>query len=127
MELQPEQLKEELLACYQRYYVEGFRTNDVGLIDKIVRYPIAYIKDGRVEMLDEYPVDPAKLKAELGWDHSIDWSFEVSGVNDTSAHMQASATRCRKDGSVIERVHGFYAFTKIDGAWKMYAMADVVF
>ena len=120
-------MKDELIRTYQDFYVEGFRTNDVALIDRIVRYPIAYIKDGKVEMLDKYPVDPARLKEELGWDHSIDWSFEVSGVNDTSAHMVASATRCRKDGSVIERVHGFYAFTKIDGTWKMYAMADVTF
>ncbi len=120
-------MREELIKIYQDYYVEGFRTNDVSLIDKIVRYPIAYIKSGRVEMRDSYPVDPAKLKEELGWDHSIDWSYEVSGINETTAHMVASATRCRKDGSVIEHVHGFYAFTKTDVGWKMYAMADIAF
>ena len=120
-------MRDELIKTYQDFYVEGFKANDVSLIDKIVRYPIAYIKDGKVEMLDEYPVDPAKLKAELGWDHSIDWSFDVTGINETDAHMVASATRCRKDGSIIERVHGFYAFTKEGGSWKMYALADVVF
>lgn len=120
-------MKEELIELYQKYYVEGFRQNDVGLIDKIVRYPIAYIKDGTVRMMDRYPVDPATLKADLQWDHSTDWSFEVSGASETSAHMVASATRRRKDGSVIERVHGFYAFTKEGGSWKMYALADVAF
>jgi hypothetical protein len=120
-------MREELIKTYQDYYVEGFRTNDVSLIDKIVRYPIASIKDGKVEMLDSYPVDPAQLKAELEWDHSIDWSYEVSAVNETTAHMAASATRCRKDGSVIEHVHAFYAFTKTDDGWKMYAMADIIF
>lgn len=120
-------MEDELIDLYKKFYVEGFRNNDVRLIDKIVRYPIAYIKDGKIDMLDHYPVDPARLKAELGWDHSTDWSFDVSGVNETSAHMVAAATRRREDGSVIEHVHGFYAFTKVNGDWKMYAMADIAF
>ena len=120
-------LTEELIEIYKTYYVEGFRRNDVSQIDKIVDYPITYIKDGTVSLLDTYPVNPAALKVELGWDHSIDWSFDVVGINDTSAHMVAKATRCRKDGSVIEKVHGFYAFRKTESGWKMYVLADVDF
>ena len=120
-------MTEDLIELYQTYYVEGFRTNDVSLIDKIVDYPITHIKDGEVSMRDTYPVDPAALKAELDWDHSTDWSFDVAGVNETTAHMVAKATRCRKDGSVIEKVHGFYAFRKTDAGWKMYVLADIVF
>lgn len=122
-----EDLKQELIDTYQKYYVEGFKTNNIGLIDQAVQYPIAYIKEGKVEMLDYYPVNPAKLKSEIAWDHSKDWNFEIPAVTDSHAHVIASATRCRKDGSVIERVHGFYAFKKVDGAWKMYALADQVF
>jgi len=122
-----EQLKEELLNTYTEFYMEGFKTNDVTLIDKIVQYPITYIKEGVVEEMDHYPIDPAKLKAEKEWDHSIDWKFEIPAINQTSAHVVASATRCRADGSVIEHVHGFYAFTKVDGNWKMYVIADTTF
>ena len=122
-----EQLKEELLKAYTEFYMEGFKTNDVTLIDKIVQYPITYIKDGVVEKMDHYPIDPAKLKAEKEWDHSIDWEFEIPAINQTSAHVVASATRCRADGSVIEHVHGFYAFTKVEGNWKMYVIADTTF
>ncbi len=111
-------LKDELRRTYEKY-VEGFKTNDVELIDEIVRYPIAYLKDGVVEMMDSYPIDPAKLKADKGWDHSTDWHFDIPAINDHHAHAVASAVRRRVDGSVIERVHGFYALTKIDGSWKM--------
>ena len=107
------------------YYVEGFKQNEVSvsIIDKIVRYPIAYIKMGQVEMRD----DPKGLKEETGWDHSVDWKFDIPAINESSAHAIASATRCRADGSVIEHVYGFYVFTRVDGEWKMYALADTNF
>jgi len=119
--------KQVLADLYERYYVAGFRANDVGLINRIVHYPLAYIKDGSVRMVDHFPVDPAKLKAELGWDHSKDWAFEVIAVGERQAHVNAYATRCRADGSEIERVQGFYAFKKIGNDWKMFALADIVF
>ena len=122
-----DQAKQEIVDLYQRFYMEGFKTNNIGLIDRIVRYPIAYLKNGVVEMLDHYPVDPAQLKAEKQWDHSTDWHFEVSAINDQNAHVVASATRRRADGSQIERVHAFYDFTRVEGAWKMYAIAEIVF
>jgi hypothetical protein len=109
------------------YYVAGFKSNDVTLIDKMVKHPIAYIKNGSVTMCDSYPIDPKSLKKEKGWDHSVDWKFEVTAVNDSEAHAVASAVRCRKDGSKIESVHGFYAFTKTADGWKMYAVADTTF
>lgn len=42
-------------------------------------------------------------------------------------HAVASAVRCRKDGSKIESVHGFFAFNKTADGWKMYAVADTTF
>lgn len=122
-----EKLHANLHDAYMKYYVEGFKANDVSIIDKIVKYPIAYIKDGTVSMCDEYPIDPSKLKEEKQWDHSTDWSFEITAVNDRDAHAVASAVRRRKDGSKIESIHGFYAFTMTDEGWKMYAVADTTF
>ncbi len=119
-----EALKEELRTTYLKY-VEGFKTNNVALIDEIVRYPITYLKNGVVEMVDCYPIDPAKLKADKGWDHSTDWQFDIPAINQLQAHAVAVAVRRRVDGSIIEQVHGFYAFTKVDGTWKMYAFSEV--
>jgi len=121
-----EALKQEVFDTYNEYYVEGFKNNDVTLIDKIIEYPLTYIKNGNVSSLDAYPVDPAKLKQALEWDHSKDWNFEVVGINGTSANAIASATRCREDGSLIEYVSAFYGFKKVDGQWKMHVLADIV-
>lgn len=119
--------KQALTDLYERFYVAGFKANDVNLINRIVSYPLTYIKDGAVRMVDRFPVDPAKLKSDLGWDHSKDWAFDVAGVGEHQAHVIARATRCRADGSEIERVHGFYAFKKVGGDWKMFVLADTVF
>ena len=118
-------LKEELRKAYQDYYVVGFSNNDLTLIDQVVQYPVAYISNGQVKLYDQYPVDPARLKAEKGWDHSRDWSFDVVAISETEGRIEASATRCRADGSVIEHVHAYYAFTRVDGRWKMYALSGV--
>ncbi len=117
---------QEVIDTYNAYYVEGFKSNDIKLIDQMVEYPLTYIKDGQITLLDTYPVDPAELKQELQWDHSKDWNFEVVGINQLSANIIASATRCRKDGSIIEYVSAFYGFKRIDGQWKMHVLADIV-
>ena len=41
-------------------------------------------------------------------------------------HVISSGTRIRKDKSVIEKYTVFYAFTKTDNGWKMYAISDVI-
>lgn len=122
-----QQLKQELHDTYMKYYVEGFRTNNVGLIDQMVQYPLAYLKEGKMTLCKHYPIDPQKLKEEKAWDHSSDWQFEIKGINDTEAHAVAFAVRRRADGSKIESVHGFYAFTRTAAGWKMYALADITF
>ncbi|MEW8276238.1 MAG: hypothetical protein AB2733_19355 [Candidatus Thiodiazotropha taylori] len=122
-----EQLRSDLHDAYMKYYVEGFKVNDVGMIDKIIKYPIAYIHDGVVSMHDKYPIDPKKLKEDKQWSHSTDWKFEITAVNEHEAHAVASAVRRRKDGSKIENVHGFYAFAMTNDGWKMYAVADITF
>lgn len=120
-----ESLKEQLLATY-KVYMKGFKSNNIKLIDSIVKYPIAFLKNGIVEMFDNYPIDPKKLRTEKDWDHSKNWNFDILAINNHHAHAVASAIRCRADGSVIEHVHGFYAFIKINNLWKMYAFSEVV-
>jgi len=122
-----EKLRKELHDTYMNTYAAGFKANDMSLINKAVKYPIAHIKNGVVTLCDEYPVDPGKLKEEIQWDHSTDWKFDILAVSEQSAHAVASAIRCRRDGSPIENVHGFYAFTMTDEGWKMYAVADTTF
>ncbi len=121
-----ENLKQKLANLYQDYYVRGFKENDITIIDQIVEYPMVYIKDGKVAMVDEYPVNPGELKSAIGWDHSINWKMDVSAINENEAHLTASATRCRADGSEIEDVAAVYFFKRVGEEWKMFGLADIV-
>ncbi len=122
-----EKYREEVHDTYMNYYVPGFSNNDMATIDKIVKYPIAYIHNGAVSMHDRYPIDPQQLKIEKGWDHTSDWKFEVTAANEKEAHAVASSIRRKEDGSIIEHVDAFYAFTKTNEGWKMFAVSDVTF
>jgi hypothetical protein len=107
-------------------YLEAFLADDVAAIDALVQYPLAYIGDGKVSMLDEYPIRPSALMAAKGWHASIDMAYEVIGVSETKAHLVLKrCTRVRQDGSRIEDVCAFYAWTRTDDGWKMFAVSDV--
>lgn len=118
-------LKEELLKVYN-IYIEGFISNDMNLINSIVHFPIAFLKDGKIEMLTNYPVNPKELKEQKEWHHSTDWNFEITAINDTDAHVIASAVRRKEDGSFIEKVGALYGFSKKNNEWKMNFLAEII-
>lgn len=119
--------RKEVHDVYMNYYVPGFSNNDMATIDKVVNYPIVHIQNGTVSMHDTYPIDPQQLKIEKDWDHTSDWKFEVTAANEKQAHAVASSIRRKADGSIIEYVDAFYAFTKTSDGWKMFAVSDVTF
>ena len=115
----------EVIRAYERY-LEAFLADDLAAIDRLVQYPLAYIADGKVVLLDEYPIKPSALMRAKAWHTSIDMAYEVIGVSATKAHLVLKrCTRVRRDGSAIEQVFAFYAWTKTDEGWKMFAISDV--
>ena len=47
-------------------------------------------------------------------------------MSETKAHLVLKrGTRVRRDGSSIEQVSAFYAWTKTADGWKMFAVSDV--
>jgi hypothetical protein len=77
-------------------------------------------------MLDEYPIRPSALMAAKGWHTSIGMTYEVIGISETKAHVVLKrCTRVRRDGSPIEDVFAFYAWTRTEDGWKMFAVSDV--
>ena len=115
----------EILRAYERY-LEAFLADDIAAIDAVVEYPLAYIGDGTVRMLDEYPIKPSALMAAKQWHTSVDVDYEVVGISETKAHLVLKrCTRVRRDGSPIEHVFAFYAWTKTESGWKMFAVSDV--
>lgn len=122
-----EKYRMEVRDVYMNYYVPGFSNNDMTMINKVVKYPIVHIQNGTLSMHDTYPIDPQQLMIEKGWDHTSDWKFEVKAANEKQAHAVASSIRRRADGSIIEYVDAFYAFTNTKDGWKMFAVSDVTF
>ena len=115
----------EILRAYERY-LEAFLADDIAAIDALVQYPLAYIGDGTVRMLDEYPIKPSALMAAKQWHTSVDTDYEVVGISETKAHLVLKrCTRVRRDGSPIEHVFAFYAWTRTEDGWKMFAVSDV--
>ncbi|MGH6898278.1 MAG: hypothetical protein ACREJ5_17300 [Geminicoccaceae bacterium] len=117
--------KAEVIQAYERY-LQAFLADDIATIDALVQYPLAYIGDGKVSMLDEFPIKPSALMAAKAWHTSVDMAFEVIGVSETKAHLVLKrGTRVRRDGSPIEDVFAFYAWTKTADGWKMFAVSDL--
>jgi hypothetical protein len=117
--------KAEVIQVYERY-VQAFLADDLATIDSLVQYPLAYIGDGKVSVLDQWPFEPSALRAAKGWHTSIDFDYEVVGVSATKAHLVLKrGVRVRRDGSPIETVHAFYAWTRTEDGWKMFALSDV--
>jgi hypothetical protein len=117
--------KAEVIQAYERY-VQAFLADDLATIDALVQYPLAYIGDGKVSMFDQFPFKPSMLRAAKGWDTSIDMEYEVVGISETKAHVVLKrCVRVRSDGSPIENVFAFYAWTRTEDGWKMFALSDV--
>jgi hypothetical protein len=115
----------EVIAAYERY-LKAFLADDLAAIDALVQYPLAYIGAGKVSMLDKWPFKPSALRAAKEWHTSIDLEYEVIGISETKAHLVLKrCTRVRRDGSPIEHVCAFYAWTRTADGWKIFALSDV--
>ena len=117
--------KDEVIATFQAY-LDAFLASDMDAINELCVYPIALIADGKTFLLDAYPFNPADLIATRHWHTTTDNRFEVIGLSATKAHViLPHANRLRADGSLIETVSAFYAFTKTDSGWKLFAVSGI--
>ena len=120
-------LRAEVIAAYNKY-LKAFIGNDIDGINACVQFPVAYIGDGKVLMLDEFPIKPGELKAAKGWINTDSFEMDVVAVGKKKAHLlMRNCRRLREDGSLIEEASAFYAYTKTSDGWKIYALSDIVF
>jgi len=68
-----------LLGAYQRY-LAAFNANDLDAINDCISYPLAYIGGDSVTMLDQFPLNPADMKASKGWDRSDSFEIDVGNI-----------------------------------------------
>lgn len=115
-----------VMAVYERY-LDSFNRGDMDGIAATIRFPLTHIGSGNVRSYDSYPFDPARFRAEKQWHTTVNARHEVVAAGPDKAHLVLhSADRLRADGSLIERVSAFYAFTRTEGGWKIFAISDVV-
>ena len=117
--------EKEVLKVYKEY-LTYFLDNDMDGVNSLVKFPITFIDDGESKLLDAFPVTPKEMMEHKQWYTTIDTKTYVHGVNSEKGHIISSGTRIRKDKSVIEKYTAFYAFTKTDKGWKMYAVSSVI-
>ena len=117
--------EKEVLKAYEEY-LAYFLNNDMDGVNSLVKFPITSITDGESKLLDAFPVTPKEMMENKQWDTTIDTETYVHGVNSKKGHVISCGTRIRKDKSVIEKYTAFYAFTKTDKGWKMYAVSSVI-
>jgi hypothetical protein len=109
-----------------RRYLQAFMSDDMDALNALVSYPLAYIGEGVVTMLTEFPIRPSDLMTQTGWCDTVDMEYEVIGITESKAHLiLKSGTRVRQDGSSIENICAFYAWTKTPEGWRMFAVSDV--
>ncbi len=117
--------EKEVLKAYNNY-LAYFLDNDMNGINSLLKFPITYIADGESKLLNAFPVTPKEMMKNKHWDTTVDCETYVHGTNPTKGHVISSGTRIRKDKTVIEKYTAFYAFTKTDDGWKMYAISVVI-
>ena len=120
-------LRAQVLETYNRY-VNAIVEADMDTINSCVGYPLAYIGEESVTMLDKFPIDPREWKKKTGWATSNAFEIDVVAISDKKAHiLMRNCRRLRDDGSLIEEATGFYAFKNTNNGWKMYAFSDITF
>ena len=120
-------LRAQVLETYNRY-VNAIVEADMDTINSFVDYPLAYIGEESVTMLDKFPIDPREWKKKTGWATSNAFEIDVVAISDKKAHiLMRNCRRLRDDGSLIEEATGFYAFKNTNNGWKMYAFSDITF
>jgi hypothetical protein len=113
-------------TAYERY-LDAFTHADLAAIDAVVAYPLAHISQGDARLCDTFPIDPAELRRTSGWHTTVNARYDVVAVSPEKAHVILHrADRVRADGSLIETVAAFYAFTRTDQGWKIFAISDLV-
>ncbi len=116
----------EVRAAYERY-LRAFLDGDLTAVESLVQFPLAHIGAGQTRLLDRFPVSPQALRERKQWHTTVNADYEVSLVAPDKAHViLRHAERVRADGSLIETVAAFYAFTRTAGGWKLFALSDIV-
>jgi hypothetical protein len=116
-----------VLFAYQTY-LDAFLASDELAIRDCLQWPCTFLLNGHTEIHDQFPYSPTELKQQKAWATSVGLEVDVVAVSDDKAHLLLrNCERLRPDGTLIEQVSAFYAFTKTAAGWKIFAMSSIEF
>ena len=119
-------LRAEVYKVYQSY-LDAFNREDMDGINACIEFPLPHIGNGKITLLDKFPLSPTEMKKAKGWPRSDSFEIDIVAMTATKAHLLCrNVRRRREDGSLIEEASAFYAFKKTGEGWKMFAISDVV-
>jgi len=117
----------DVLAAYQSY-VDAFMASDEQAIRERVQWSCTFLGADRAESIDEFPYSPTDLKRQRTGATRVGLEIDVVAVSDVEAQvLLRHGERVRPDGTLIEEVSAFYAFTKTANGWKIFAMSSIEF
>ena len=120
------ELRAEVYKVYQSY-LDAFNREDMDGINACIEFPLTHIGNGKITVLEKFPLSPTEMKKAKGWHRSDSFEIDIVAMTETKAHLLCrNVRRLREDGSLIEQVSAFYAFKKTADGWKMFAISDVV-
>lgn len=116
---------DDVRAAFEAYD-RAFLASDMDALHHCLLWPCAFLLDGRVQLFDQFPIRPSDLMQRKGWVSTAGAEIDVIAVSADKAHVALrNVLRLRADGSVIERVSAFYAFTRTPEGWKIFAISGI--
>ncbi len=108
-------------------YLDAFMAGDDDALRDCLMWPCTVLSDCGSIQVDTFPYNPATLRAQKGWAFSKGLEIDVVAVSDNKAHvLLRHCQRLRLDGSLIEDISAFYAFTKTVEGWKIFAISGLI-
>jgi hypothetical protein len=126
-----EEICEELEAFYKSYGA-AFVTEDAAAISKSFGCPVAWISGQ--QGLDQFATESdirrmlGKFLTDLkerGWVRSEVDQLKIWPLAEDLAMLLGDVTRYMADGSVLERVRGWYIVRRDTAGWKIITLSEV--
>jgi hypothetical protein len=127
-----EEICKEVEAFYKGSYAAAFSSEDVAAISKSFGCPCAWIsgQQGLGQLATESDIQRmlgnflTDLK-ERGWVRSELDQLKIWPLAEDLAMLLGDVTRYKADGSVLERVRGWYTVRRDTKNWKIVTISEV--
>ena len=104
--------------------LDAFNRTDARAEERMYHFPSYRLASGRMAVFD---TPGAELEASMnesykvlrnqGWDHTAWTRRRIIHISDSKVHVDLTAERYRKDGSVLASGETLWILTKEDGRW----------